>query len=82
MKHKSSIEKIPVSDAEVMHYDAHPSAEEMAEAIASAKLAPLSRPLLKLYCFCAVAFLCSTMNGILPPSPPSLHLHDKDRTKN
>ncbi|KAM3480096.1 hypothetical protein MY8738_005153 [Beauveria namnaoensis] len=63
MKHKSSIEKIPVCDAEVMHYDAHPSAEEMAEAIASAKLAPLSRPLLKLYCFCAVAFLCSTMNG-------------------
>ncbi|PMB69049.1 Lactose permease [Beauveria bassiana] len=81
MKHKSSIEKIPASDAEVMHYDAHPSAEEMAEAIASAKLAPLSRPLLKLYCFCAVAFLCSTMNGILPLSPPSLRLHDKDRTK-
>ncbi|OAA38497.1 General substrate transporter [Beauveria brongniartii RCEF 3172] len=63
MKHKSSIEKIPDDGTEVLHYDAHPSAEEMAEAIASAKIAPLSRPLLKLYCFCAVAFLCSTMNG-------------------
>ncbi|KAM3459005.1 hypothetical protein MY3296_000152 [Beauveria thailandica] len=63
VKHKSSIEKIPDDGAEVLHYDAHPSAEEMAEAIASAKVAPLSRPLLKLYCFCAVAFLCSTMNG-------------------
>lgn len=63
-EHKSSIdEKSGGSVAEVVHCDAQPSSEEMAEAIASAKLSALSRPLLKLYCFCAIAFLCSTMNG-------------------
>lgn len=60
---RKSIEKGGEDAAEVVHYDAHPSAEEMAEALAAAKLSPWSRPLLKLYCFCAVAFLCSTMNG-------------------
>lgn len=58
----SSTEKM--GEPEVVHYDANPSPEEMAEAIAAAKLSPWSRPLLKLYCFCAVAFLCSTMNGM------------------
>ncbi|EGX89728.1 MFS monosaccharide transporter, putative [Cordyceps militaris CM01] len=62
-KHKPSMEKSDIDVAEVLHCDTHPSAEEMAEAIAAAKLSPLSRPLLKLYGFCVIAFLCSTMNG-------------------
>ncbi len=70
-EHKSSIEKNGDDVAEVLHYDAHPSAEEMAEAIAAAKLSALSRPLLKLYCFCAIAFLCSTMNGNVPLFSPT-----------
>ncbi|OAQ65486.1 MFS monosaccharide transporter [Pochonia chlamydosporia 170] len=48
---------------QVVHEDILPSAEGLAEAMAMAKPSPWSKPLLKLYGFCAVAFLCSTMNG-------------------
>jgi hypothetical protein len=65
MTPKSSTEKTGEETTHVLHHETHKNAfpEGMAEAIAAAKLSPWSRPLLKLYGFCAVAFLCSTMNG-------------------
>ena len=48
---------------EVVHQDVLPSADALAEAMAYGKPSPWSKPLLKLYGYCAVAFLCSTMNG-------------------
>ena len=44
-------------------HDAVPSADRLADAIASDKLDPWSKPLLKLYVYAVIAFLCSTMNG-------------------
>lgn len=51
---------------ELKHHEGLPSADALAEAMAKEKLSPWSRPLLKLYGYCAVAFLCSTMNGMSP----------------
>ncbi|KAH0594777.1 hypothetical protein MHUMG1_07612 [Metarhizium humberi] len=48
---------------EAVHEEVLPSAEALAEAMAHGTPSPWSKSLLKLYCFCAVAFLCSTMNG-------------------
>lgn len=49
---------------ETVHEEVLPSAEALAEAMAHGTPSPWSKSLLKLYCFCAVAFLCSTMNGM------------------
>lgn len=47
----------------VVHKDVLPSPDDPAEAMAHGKTSPWSMPLLKLFGFCAVACLCSTMNG-------------------
>ena len=50
-------------ESKATHHDDVPTADALAEALAEDKIQPLSGPLLKLYCFCFIAFLCSTMNG-------------------
>lgn len=51
------------AESKATHHDDVPTADALAEALAEDKIQPLSGPLLKLYCFCFIAFLCSTMNG-------------------
>lgn len=58
---------------EVVHHDILPSADGLAEAMAYGKPSPWSKPLLKLYGYCAVAFLCSTMNGKLASYGTLIH---------
>ncbi|UNI13372.1 hypothetical protein JDV02_000122 [Purpureocillium takamizusanense] len=59
--------KIPESHEIVhhdnVHHDVVPSADGLAEALATDKLDPWSKPLLQLYVYAMIAFLCSTMNG-------------------
>ena len=50
-------------DAEVTHHDGVPSADALQEALAHGSINPWSKPMLQLYFYCVIAFLCSTMNG-------------------
>jgi hypothetical protein len=52
-----------ISEAEITHHDAVPSADALQEALAHGNIDPWSKPMLQLYFYCVIAFLCSTMNG-------------------
>lgn len=45
------------------HDEGLPSREALAQALQAQKPSPWSPNLRKLYVFCVIAFLCSTMNG-------------------
>lgn len=46
-----------------------PHADAMAEALLTEKPSAWTKAMFKLYGFCVIAFLCSTMNGSLKETP-------------
>lgn len=69
-RRSSSYDDKKGSDAEVVHQDVLPSAEGLVQALAVEKPKLWTRSLIQLYCYCVVAFLCSTMNGVDSRFPP------------
>lgn len=54
--------KVPLEKT-TSHDEGMPSREALLEALRAEKPSPWSPNLRKLYVFCLIAFLCSTMNG-------------------
>ena len=64
-KDNRNSQEFATEKADALHSEDHVQhAEAMAEAIAVEKPSPWTKPLIKLYCYCVIAFLCSTMNGL------------------